>query len=90
MAKKTKKKIEWFTYTTEDGAEITLKKPKSVINVGFVRKNRNVSDQERMWRLLELCADEENLDLIDEIPEDEMEEFVAAWTSDEEAPAGES
>ena len=90
MAKKTKKKIEWFTYTPEDGTEITLKKPKSVINVGFVRKNRNVSDQERMWRLLELCADEENLDLIDEIPEDEMEEFVTAWTSDEEAPAGES
>lgn len=86
-----------FTYRPEGAktkaAEIVLPVPSAVMTAGFMRRNRNESEMELGWRLLEAAApDEKTLAKIDVMTMAEFEAFSEAWQSceEEEPAAGES
>ena len=76
---------EKFHFTAESGDKITLPWPQSVLTVGYLRKNREVDEEERGWQMLEMAADEKNLAKIDKLKMGEFQKLMIAWQKGDQA-----
>lgn len=76
-----------ITIETSQG-EVTLKK--FAVKAGFLRKNRNKDEVELMFTMLEMHADDEALEVIDELEISELKDFFAEWQEESGALLGES
>lgn len=56
-----------FTFTDDDGNEYTLAETAAKITPGFIRKHRSSEPQEVLFDALELLADEDALEVIDNL-----------------------
>jgi len=80
---------ECFTFT-HDGVEYTLRPTYDVLTPGFLRKNRNRSDMDAFFTMLEELADAETLDVIDNMSRTEFHELQQGFYKHlEVATAGE-
>lgn len=56
------------------------------LSQGMLRSTRRLEDEDRMWTLMELILDEEQLKILDGLDMDQFEAFQAAW--DDESQDG--
>lgn len=79
-----------YVFTAASGDTITLPWLDKVLNAGFLRRNRNKSEDEQMWTLLETFADEDELEKIDKLSMAELADLFTGWQKGLEASLGES
>lgn len=71
---KRKKKAEPVFSFEAEGETFTFIKPTSdVVTPGWVRKHRTMTDVDQFFTLLEELADEDTLDVLDNLPQKEFE-----------------
>lgn len=80
---------ESFTYQSPAGP-ITVPKFKKAMNVGFLRKNRHLEEQDLMFTLLEGILDQRGLDTLDALDIGDLEAFFKQWRDDSGVGLGES
>lgn len=68
-----------FEYTTKAGKTITLPRFQGCVNAGVIRRIRYQSEGQQFFTILEKVADDDTLELIDELSGDEFAEFRKAW-----------
>ena len=81
-------KSDVFEYT-HAGKKITLPLMNK-LKFGIVRKLRKLEDEEQMFAMIEMVADEKTLAVIDDMDGDEVGEFVKAWRDESGIDLGES
>lgn len=80
---------ESFTYQSPAGP-IAVPKFKKAMNVGFLRKNRHLEEQDLMFTLLEGILDQRGLDTLDALDIGDLEAFFKQWRDDSGVGLGES
>ncbi|MFW0112111.1 hypothetical protein [Rothia sp. P5766] len=60
------------------------------VKVGFLRKNRKEDETELMFKIIEMHADEEALEVIDELTFEDLKEFFVQWQEASGVDLGES
>lgn len=78
-----------FTWTSEDGVEITLPSMKS-LPAGLIRRNRKAEPVDFIFTLLEETVDEATLAKADALPSEEINKLFEAWQEDAQTSVGES
>jgi hypothetical protein len=81
--------LEQFHYTTTSGTEIVLPKYKH-LKAGLVRRIRKLGPVDQIFTALEEVGTEDDLAVIDEMTQEEMNDFVASWQKDSGVTQGES
>lgn len=77
-----------FTHET-DGGTVELP-PFSQIPFGIIRKLRSEDDAEQLFGLFEKVADDDTLDVIDQMTLENVQELFLAWQKHAEVTLGES
>lgn len=75
------KKVSEFRWPVGD-KEIVLPAFKQAATAGWLRKNRNKSDVDMTFLLLEQLLNDEELELLDQLNLGEFNEFSEKWQSD--------
>lgn len=78
-----------FTFQSSAGP-ITVPKFKKAMSIGFVRKNRKLSEDDMMFTLLEESCSPDALAKVDQLDIDEWQKFATAWQDDSGTKPGES
>jgi len=67
-----------FTYTTRDGSVIEMLSA-DAIPAGALRRNRNKSEVDFMFSVVEDIMDEDSLEVLDRMPVSEVGELFQKW-----------
>mgnify|MGYP003083132163 FL=1 len=83
--------MEKFHFTSETGVKITLPWPDKALKAGFYRKLRKqkLSEEDKVWEILEKLSDEETLEKIDELPLGEFRTMISELFDGSEVKTGE-
>lgn len=72
--------LEKFHYhSAATNADITIPWIRDALTAGWLRRNRDKSQEELGWEMLEKVADETTLEQIDNLPMGEFQDFMVAW-----------
>lgn len=82
-----KKKPQVGDYTYGD---ITIPSLNTLMTFGFSRKNRDLSAEEQIYKLLEDNLDVATLDKVDELDRTQTQEFIEGWQEHAGIDVGES
>lgn len=73
-------KHEPFVWQSPYGGEVRLT-PFNKLPFGLFRKSRNMTDEDRTFAMLEAATDEAGLQIVDDLPTDEVDELFKSWAA---------
>lgn len=83
------KDVDMFEFETQAGKTIRICKFNKIKSKVF-RKIRREEPSDQMFTLLEMVADEDTLNLVDDLEGEEFGEFYRAWQADSGVTVGKS